>query len=142
LRLTTRRGGGAGVGEGAGGAGTGTTGSTSVKPWCREAGRAGGNGNGATAAGACATVTGGGAGIGGDGIDAGTAGAVSRTEIGPPGPGRNPGIPNCRDRTSACSNRDTNTPIASRRSEAPADMTGRAAVAVGMLVVSRQEMKK
>jgi hypothetical protein len=51
-------------------------------------------------------------------------------------------MPNCKDRTSACSSRETNTPIASRRSEASLDMTGRAAVALGMLVVSRQEMNK
>jgi hypothetical protein len=106
------------------------------------AGSAGGKGNGATAVGAGTTGTGDDADTGGGDTGAGTAGAISRTEIGPPGPGRNPGMPNCKDRTSACSSRETNTPIASRRSEASLDMAGRAAVALGMLVVSRQEMNE
>jgi hypothetical protein len=110
------------------------------------AGFASGKGDGATAAGAGATMAGGNADTGGAGTGTGigtgadTAGVVRRTDIGPPVPGRNPGMPNCRDRTSACSSRETSTPIASRRSEASLEMTGRAVVALCMLVVSHQVM--
>jgi hypothetical protein len=105
-----------------------------------------GAGGGATGAGTGTGTAGGNAGTGDIGTGAGMGGdtaaaGVSRTDIGPPGPGRNPGMPNCKDNTSACSNRETSRPIASRRSDASMDVAGRAAVAFGMLVVLRQEMK-
>lgn len=113
-----------------------------MKPWRDESDCACGTGSGpacgAGTAAAGADVTSG-AGAGGTGTTAG-AGA-SLTEMGPTGPGRRPGMPNCRDSTTPCSSRETSTPIASRRSDASRDEAGRAAVALGMRVVTRLGLK-
>jgi hypothetical protein len=60
---------------------------------------------------------------------------ASRIVTGPPIPGRNPGIPNCSDSTSACNSRDASTPAASRRSEAAIGGAERTVVAWDMLGV-------